>query len=63
MITTFTALYVVRIPMATLLSGMIGVNGIWWAEPLGTLVGLSILLIYYRSGKWRGKVVVKKDAL
>jgi putative MATE family efflux protein len=63
MITTFTALYIVRIPAATMLSGLIGVNGIWWAEPLGTLVGLSILLIYYRSGKWRGKVVVKKDAL
>ncbi|HET6556608.1 MAG TPA: MATE family efflux transporter [Prolixibacteraceae bacterium] len=60
MITTFTALYIVRIPAATILSDIIGVNGIWWGEPMGTLVGLTILLIYYRSGKWKGKVVVKK---
>lgn len=60
MITTFTALYLVRIPAATFLSGIIGVNGIWWAEPMGTFVGLIILLIYYRSGKWKGKVVVRK---
>ncbi len=61
MITTFTALYIVRIPAATFFSGIIGVNGIWWAEPMGTFVGLLILLIYYRSGKWKGKVVVKKE--
>lgn len=59
MITTFTALYLIRIPAATLLSGIIGVNGIWWAEPMGTFVGMLILLIYYRSGKWKGKGVVK----
>ena len=63
MITTFTALYLIRIPAATFLSGIIGVNGIWWAEPMGTFVGLTILLVYYRSGKWKGKVVVKKDTL
>lgn len=59
MITTFTALYLIRIPAATFLSGIIGVNGIWWAEPMGTFVGMMILLIYYKSGKWKGKVVVK----
>ncbi len=60
MVSTFTALYLIRIPAATLISGIIGVNGIWWAEPMGTFVGMMIILIYYRSGKWRGKVVVKK---
>lgn len=60
MIATFTALYIVRIPAATFISGIIGVNGIWWGEPMGTLVGLIILLVYYRSGMWKGKVVVKR---
>ena len=60
MIATFTALYIIRIPAATILSGAIGVNGIWWGEPLGTFFGLLLLLIYYRSGKWKGKVVVNK---
>jgi len=62
MIATFTALYLVRIPVAKFLSGIIGVNGIWWAEPMGTFIGMMILLVYYRSGKWKGKVVVQKDA-
>lgn len=60
MIATFTALYIIRIPAATALSGVIGVNGIWWGEPMGTFFGLLILLVYYRSGKWKGKVVVSK---
>jgi putative MATE family efflux protein len=63
MITTFTALYLIRIPMATFLSGIIGVNGIWWAEPMGTFVGMVILLVYFRSGKWKGKVVVKESTV
>jgi putative MATE family efflux protein len=62
MISTFTALYLIRIPAATLLSRMIGVNGIWWAEPMGTFVGMLILLWYFRSGKWKGKVVIRKAA-
>lgn len=61
MIATFTALYIVRIPAATFFSGLIGVNGIWWGEPMGTLIGMIILLVYYRSGKWKGKVVVRKN--
>ena len=60
MISTFTGLYLVRIPVAYFLSDEIGVNGIWWSEPAGWLVGMSILCIYFFTGKWRGKVVVKK---
>ena len=63
MISTFTALYLIRIPVAKFLSGIIGVNGIWWGEPMGTFIGLIILLIYFQSGKWKGKVVVKKKNL
>ena len=62
MISTITALYLIRIPAAIFISGIIGVNGIWWAEPMGTFVGMMILLIYYRSGKWKGNVVVKRKA-
>lgn len=61
MLTTLTALYLFRIPMAYFLSGEIGVNGIWWAEPTGWLAGMTILIVYYFSGKWRGKGVVKRS--
>lgn len=59
MLTTLASLYLLRIPMAYYLSGKIGVNGIWWSEPIGWLAGMIILVIYYYSGKWRGKQVVK----
>lgn len=59
MLTTLTSLYLIRIPLAYWLSGEVGVNGIWWAEPAGWLIGMLILISYYYSGKWKGKVVVK----
>ena len=59
MLTTLTALYLIRIPFAWWLSGRIGVNGIWWAEPAGWLIGMIILMIYYFTGKWKGKGVIK----
>lgn len=60
MLTTLASLYLFRIPMAYFLSDHIGVNGIWWAEPTGWVAGTIILIVYYYSGKWRGKEVVKK---
>ena len=60
MINTFAALYLIRIPVAWFLSSKIGVNGIWWSEPAGWLIGMTILIMYFFSGKWKGKVVVKK---
>ncbi|MFV0376954.1 MAG: MATE family efflux transporter [Mangrovibacterium sp.] len=59
MLTTLTALYLIRIPLAWFLSAHIGVNGIWWAEPAGWLIGMIILTVYYYSGKWKGKGVIK----
>lgn len=59
MINTFAALYLIRIPVAYFLSSHIGVNGIWWSEPAGWLIGMIILILYFLSGKWKGKVVVK----
>ena len=61
MINTFAALYLIRIPVAYFLSSEIGVNGIWWSEPSGWLIGMIILSLYFFSGKWKGKVVVKKN--
>lgn len=59
MVTTLISLYLFRIPVAYFLSGKIGVNGIWWSEPVGWFAGMVILIIYYLSGKWKGKEVVK----
>ena len=60
MINTFVSLYLIRIPVAYILSSRIGVNGIWWSEPAGWLVGTLVLILYFYSGKWKGKVVTRK---
>ena len=59
MLTSFMSLYLFRIPIAYFLSGKIGVNGIWWSEPIGWAAGTIILISYYLTGKWKGKEVVK----
>ncbi len=58
--TTLISLYLFRIPMAWYLSGNTGVNGIWWSEPIGWFAGMIILIIYYLSGKWKGKEVARR---
>jgi len=59
MFITLLSLWVIRIPFAWFLSERIGEAGIWWSAPSGWLVGLVLSYIYYLSGKWKSKVVVK----
>jgi putative MATE family efflux protein len=63
MFITLFALWIIRIPLAYLLSqpDWLGVSGIWWSIPLGWLTGLSLSFIYYSTGRWKKKVVVKYD--
>jgi Na+-driven multidrug efflux pump len=58
------SLWIVRVPVAYLLSNVpsIGVYGIWWAIPIGWFSGLIVYYLYYRSGRWRKKAVVKYDS-
>ena len=63
MFITLFALWIIRIPLAYLLSqpNWLGVNGIWWSIPLGWLTGLTLSFIYYSTGRWKKKVVVKYE--
>ena len=58
MISSLLSLWAVRLPIAWWLSGEIGYEGIWWANPIGWAVGLVIVLSYYLSGRWKTKGVV-----
>lgn len=60
MFITLFALWFIRIPVAFFLSSKFGETGIWWSIPSGWTVGLLLTLIYYRMGRWKTKVVVKK---
>jgi len=59
-ITLFT-LWIIRVPIAVFLSKKIGVNGIWWAIPIAWTIGLICSYIYYKSGKWKSKVIINRN--
>jgi putative MATE family efflux protein len=60
MFITLIALWLIRIPLAFLLSGIIGTNGIWWSSPASWFTGMLFSILYYLTGKWKSKVIVKK---
>lgn len=62
MLTTLLSLWLVRIPLASFLSGKFGEVGIWWAIPIAWMVGVTGSIVYYRSGLWKKMSVVKKIA-
>jgi Na+-driven multidrug efflux pump len=59
MVITIITLWIIRIPASYFLSVEIGSLGIWWGIPIAWIIGLFISLLYYRSGRWRKKAVVK----
>ena len=61
MFITLFALWVIRIPASWWLSRSMDETGIWWAVPLGWMVGLILSFIYYSMGRWKNKVIVKPE--
>ncbi len=61
MFISLLSLWIIRIPMAWFLSQKIGAQGIWWAIPAGWIIGLVLTFIYYKSGRWKKKTVVKYE--
>jgi putative MATE family efflux protein len=58
MFISLLSLWLIRIPLAWLLSDKIGSVGIWWSIPAGWLIGLALSYLYYRTGRWKSKAVV-----
>ncbi len=61
MFITLTSLWLIRIPFALVFSGILGETGIWWSSPAGWAVGLILSYLYYLTGKWKSKVVVRPE--
>jgi putative MATE family efflux protein len=61
MLITFIALWVVRIPLCYYLSIDMGVKGIWWGIPGAWFTGLVLSFLYYLSGRWKSKAIIKHD--
>ncbi len=60
MFMTIISLWAIRIPVSYWLSSLYGTKGIWWGIPIAWSVGATIATIYYFSGRWKTKAVVKK---
>ena len=61
MLTTLLSLWLIRVPVASLLSDWFGPAGIWWAVPVGWFFGMVGSVIYYMTGKWKNKSVFQAD--
>ncbi|MCX6271997.1 MAG: MATE family efflux transporter [Bacteroidetes bacterium] len=59
MFITLFSLWIIRIPFSYFLSRKIGVEGIWWGIPIAWAIGLLFSYIYYKTGRWKLKVVVR----
>jgi len=72
MFITLFSLWIIRIPAAVFLSqetievfGLtirgagLGPEGIWWSIPSGWGFGMILSFIYYKTGRWKTKTVVK----
>ncbi|HOS93934.1 MAG TPA: MATE family efflux transporter [Armatimonadota bacterium] len=57
---TLISIWLVRVPVATVLSArMDSVRGIWLGIVAGLVVGMLVSLGYYHSGRWRRPVVTR----
>ena len=59
MFITLLSLWLVRIPLASFLSDFMGTDGIWWSLPICWCVGSACAFLYYRTGRWKNKGVIK----
>lgn len=62
MFVTLFSLWLVRIPLAVVLSRFMGEQGIWWSIPIAWFFGTLGAYLYYRFGKWRDKGVIKTSS-
>lgn len=60
MFITLISLWLVRIPIAWYLSQKYDETGIWWSIPSGWILGMIASWIYYKTGRWKRKVVVRE---
>lgn len=52
MISTFTDL-ILRVVLAYVFSGFMGVDGVWWSWPVGWGISALLALVFYSTGKWK----------
>lgn len=61
MFITLFSLWVVRIPLAFVLSKQFGYVGIWWSIPIAWFLGMILSYIYYKTNNWKKKSLIKRS--
>ncbi len=61
MFITLFSLWVLRVPFSYFLSQKWGETGIWWGIPIAWVFGLIASYLYYKTGRWKKKTVVKHN--
>lgn len=59
MVITIITLWIIRIPASYFLSVEIGSDGIWWGIPVAWVIGTMLSLLYYKTGRWKKKAVIR----
>lgn len=57
MIIDISRLWIIRIPLAYLLSLKLGSTGIWWGITLSNVIAALIALFFYFQGEWKKQVI------
>lgn len=57
MFMTIASLWVVRVPVAAVLSKPFGTTGLWLGIPIGWFLGAVVGVVYYISGRWKKKII------
>lgn len=61
MMISILSLWVVRFPLAYILSyhTSLGYEGIWWAFPISNVIAGAVAFIFYKSGYWKKRLLNK----
>lgn len=62
MIISIFALWVIRFPLAFILSNKtdLGYEGIWWAFPISNAIGAAVAFTYYKLGYWKIRTIRRR---
>jgi putative MATE family efflux protein len=59
MFITLFGLWIIRIPASYILAEHFGPKGIWWGIPIAWAIGAGFSYLYYLTGRWKTKSVIK----
>lgn len=63
MFITLFALWIIRIPLSYYFSRFMDTNGIWLGIPVAWIIGYMFSFIFYKTGRWKNKGVIKHEVV